>query len=360
MRRKRYKGMIEPGKTGKRRQDEELELNKAWLLIVFAFVFSLPFYSNSYIMHIANMIGFGIIVAQGLNILMGYTGQISLGHAAFVSVGAYASAILTHKAGFSFWLALPVSGIMAAFVGMVVAIPSLRLKELYLAIATMGYAFIVNEVIIYWKTLTNGTMGLMALPVSFFHIELNTGHKYYYLVYSLVVLLTYFSYNLSQSKLGRALMAVRDSEEAAQSLSISLVKYKIIAFTISAFYAGIAGSLYAHFIMFVSPENFDIMLSIEYLVMLVVGGIGYLWGAVLGSIFVTLLPEVIRLSVRFLPEWLEIHDLQLFLYGLIIIIFLIFEPEGLYARWLKIKRYVKSFPLSPKKQKGERIWRRWR
>jgi branched-chain amino acid transport system permease protein len=112
--------------------------------------------------------------------------------------------------------------------------------------------------------------------------------------------------------------------------------------------------------MFVSPENFDIMLSIEYLVMLVVGGIGYLWGSVLGAIFVTLLPEVIRLSVRFLPKWLDIIDLQLFLYGLIIIIFLIFEPEGLYARWLKIKRYMKSFPLSPKKQKGERVWRRWR
>ncbi|MFH1350571.1 MAG: branched-chain amino acid ABC transporter permease [Pseudomonadota bacterium] len=352
--------MIVPGKTRKRRQDEELELNKAWLLVVFAFVFTLPFYSNSYIMHIANVMGMGIIVAQGLNILMGYTGQISLGHAAFVAVGAYTSAILTHKTGLSFWFALPISGIMAACVGMIVAIPSLRLKELYLAIATMGYAFIINEVIVYWKDLTNGTMGMMAPTISFFNMELNTGHKYYYLVCSLVVLLTYFSHNLSQSKLGRALMAVRDSEEAAQSLSISLVRYKIIAFTISAFYAGIAGSLYSHFIMFVSPENFGIMLSIEYLVMLVVGGMGHLWGAVLGAIFVTLLPEVIRLSVRFLPGWLDIADLQLFLYGLIIIIFLIFEPEGLYARWLKVKRYVKTFPLSPKKQKGERVWRRWR
>jgi branched-chain amino acid transport system permease protein len=279
---------------------------------------------------------------------------------AFVAVGAYTSAILTFKTGMSFWLALPLSGVVAALVGLIVAVPSLRLKEVYLAIATLGYSLIIDQVIIFWKSLTNGTMGMVAPPVSFFNIELNTGHKYYYLVYAIVIIFTFLAYNLSQSKLGRALMAVRDSEEAAQSLSISLVKYKIIAFTISAYFAGIAGSLYAHFIMVVSPENFSVMLSIEYLVMLIVGGMGYLWGAVLGAIFVTVLPEAIRLSVRFLPEWLDIIDLQLFLYGLIIMIFLIFEPDGLYARWLKIKRYIKTFPLHPRKQKGERIWRRWR
>jgi len=347
-------------KVTKRRQDEEQEINKIWLAIVFVFVLTLPFYSDSYVMHIANMVGIAIIVVHGLNILMGLTGQVSLGHVAFVSVGAYTSAILCTKAGLSFWFALPLSGVVASLVGLIVAIPSLRLKELYLAIATLGYAFIVNEAIIYWKPLTNGTMGILAPPVHFFGFELNTGHKYYYLIYAVVMLSTFFVYNLSQSKVGRGLMAVRDSEEAAQSLSIGLVKYKIIAFTISAFYAGIAGSLYAHFIMVISPENFSVMQSIEYLVMLVVGGIGHLWGAVLGAIFITLLPEVIRLSVRFLPEWLDIIDLQLFLYGLIIIIFLIFEPEGLYARWLKIKRYLKTFPLHPKKQKGERVWRRWR
>lgn len=347
-------------KKKKRRQDEEQEISKVWLFIVFAFVATLPLYSNSYVMHIACVTGLGIIVSLGLNVLMGYTGQVSLGHAAFLAVGAYTSAILTYKLKMTFWLALPLSGVMASFVGLVVAIPSLRLKELYLAIATMGYAFIINEVIVYWKDLTNGTKGMIAPTVSFLGVQLNTGHRYYYLVYAVVSLLTYLAYNLSQSKTGRAMMAVRDSEEAAQSVSISLVRYKIIAFTISAFYTGIAGSLYAHFIMVISPENFNIMLSIQYLVMLVVGGMGHLWGAVLGAIFVSLLPEGIRLFVRFLPSWLDIIDLQLFIYGLIIILFLIFEPEGVYARWLKVKRYVKAFPLSPRKQKGERIWRRWR
>ncbi len=352
--------MWDSGQHRKRRQDEKLEMNKVWLAILLAFTAILPFISSSYMMHIAVMTGVAIIVAHGLNILMGFTGQVSLGHAAFVAVGAYTSAILTSKAGVSFWLALPLSGVAAAVLGLIVAGPSLRLKKLYLAIATLGYAFIVNEVLVYWESLTNGTAGIVVPQVSFFGYALDTGHKYYYLVYTLVILLSFIAYNLSQSKLGRALMAVRDSEEAAQSLGIGLVKYKVLAFVISAFYAGIAGSLYAHFITVIAPTSFTVMLSIEYVFMLVVGGMGHVWGAVLGAILVTLLPEGIRLFIRFLPGWLDIADLQQFVYGLIVIVFLIFEPDGLYARWLKIKAYLERFPLSPRKQKGERVWRRWR
>ena len=163
--------MTDPRKHKKRRQDEEQELNLIWLVIVFIFIITLPYYSDSYVMHIANMTGIGIIIAHGLNILMGYTGQVSLGHVAFVSIGAYTSAILTFKTGVSFWLALPLSGVVAALVGLIVAVPSLRLKEVYLAIATLGYSLIVNEVIIHWKSLTNGTMGMVAPSVITFCVS---------------------------------------------------------------------------------------------------------------------------------------------------------------------------------------------
>jgi len=345
----------------KRKQDKEQELNKFWLLILLLFVFTLPLFSGSYVIYVSNLAGIAIIVCAGLNILTGLTGQISIGHGAFLAVGAYSSAILTTRVGLPFPLALIFSGIIAALVGFFVAVPCMRLKHLYLAIATMGFAFIINEVILYWRELTNGADGMLAPKASIGPLIFDSDTKMYYLIYTLVFILLYFGYNITFSRTGRAMISLRESEEAAESIGINLAKYKFIAFGISAFYAGLAGSLYAHTVKVISPENFDILLSIQYLVMVVVGGLGFIWGAVMGAVFITWLPELIRQLKLMMPGTSLMHqDLQLLTYGLIMVAFMIFEPMGLYGRWLKIKSYWKLFPMSPKKLKGERTWRRWR
>lgn len=348
-------------KRKKRKQEKEEEISKTWVLIVTCLMAILPLFSGNYITFVANLAGIAIIVSAGLGILMGFTGQISIGHAAFLAVGAYSSAILTSKVGLPFPLALFLSGIISALVGMVIAIPCMRLKHLYLAIATMGFAFIINEVILYWRDLTNGANGMIAPNASIGPLVFDSDTKMYYLIYAVVFISLYFAYNISVSRTGRAMVSMRDSEEAAQSVGINLAKYKLMAFAISAFYAGVAGSLFAHTVMVISPENFTILLSIQYMVMVVVGGLGFIWGWVMGAVFITLLPELISHLKFVLPQSLLAHqDIQLLTYGLIMVGFMIFEPTGLYGRWLKIKAYWKIFPMSPKKLKGERTWRRWR
>ncbi len=348
-------------KSKKRKQEKEEEINKYFVLLVISLVILLPLFSGKYVTYVANMAGIAIIVCVGLGIMIGLTGQISIGQAAFLAVGAYSSAILTTKAGFPFLLALPLSGVIAALVGMIIAIPCMRLKHLYLAIATMGFAFIINEILLYWRSLTNGADGIIVPKAAIGSLVFDTDFKMYYLIYAVVIIMVYFGYNLIVTRTGRAMISLRDSEEAAQSVGINMAKYKVLSFGISAFYAGIAGSLFAHTVMVISPENFTIILSIQYLVMVVVGGMGYIWGWVMGAIFITLLPEIITYFKFILPPAIVGHqDVQLLVYGIIMVGFMIFEPMGLYGRWLKIKAYWKLFPIRTKKMKGERIWRRWR
>jgi len=345
----------------KRKQDREQELNRIWLLILPLLVFLLPAFSGPYVIYVSNLAGIAIIVCLGLNILTGLTGQISIGHAAFLAVGAYSSCILTTKLGMPFPVALICSGVIAAGVGCLVAIPCMRLKHLYLAIATMGFAFIINEIILYWRALTNGADGMFAPHASLGPFVCDSDMKMYYLIYVVVLLLLYFAYNISCSRTGRAMLSVKESEEAAQASGVNPAKYKFLAFAISAFYAGVAGSLFAHTIKVISPESFTFLHSIQYLVMVIVGGLGSVWGAVLGAIFITWLPESIRhLHSVFPGTALMSQDIQLFIYGFIMVVFMIFEPSGLYGRWLKTKTYWKLFPLSPRKLKGENMLRRWR
>ncbi|MFC1822894.1 branched-chain amino acid ABC transporter permease [Thermodesulfobacteriota bacterium] len=345
----------------KRKQEKENEINLIWIIVVICFVAALPLFVGKYVTYVANLMGIAIIVAVGLDILLGLTGQISLGHAAFIAVGAYTSTILTSKAGLPFPLALLLSGAVSALVGMMIAIPCMRLKELYLAIATMGFAFIINEIILYWRSLTNGADGMIAPRASIGSLVFDSDTKIYYLIYAVVFILVYFAYNIYSSRTGKAMISLRDSEEASESVGINVAKYKLMAFAISAFYTGVAGSLFAHTVMVISPENFTVILSIQYLVMVVVGGIGFIWGAVLGAIFITWLPELILYLKFILPEtFLSNQDTQLLVYGMIMMGFMIFEPKGLYGRWLRIKAYWKVFPRSPKKLKGERTMRRWR
>jgi branched-chain amino acid transport system permease protein len=320
-----------------------------WYLLLMAACLAAPLMMGTYWVSLLILIGINIIVALGLNLVTGYTGQVSLGHAAFFAVGAYTSAVLTGKFGISFWLALPAAGVVGALFGIIIGLPALRLKGLYLAIATMGFGFIVEEIIVQWEGVTNGVNGVATKRPSFLTLSLASDQSYYYLILVIAFLAILVLKNLLRTGSGRAFLAIRDSETAAESVGINLAVYKTAAFCISAFYTGIAGALFAHFMRFIGPENFTIMDSISFLVMILVGGLGSVHGSVFGAVFITFLPEGISLSKDYLPAFIgQQAGLQAAVYGLILLLFIRFEPLGLYGRWLKIKFYFENFPFYKK------------
>ncbi|UCG39582.1 MAG: branched-chain amino acid ABC transporter permease, partial [bacterium] len=331
---------------------------KFWMVVLFAFLAVFPWISkpvnslfNTNTLYLMNLIGIYIIGAHGLNILTGFTGQISLGHGAFMGVGAYASAILTVKGGVPFWIALPLAGLITAMVGMVFGIPSLRLKGLYLAIATMAAQFIIEYAMRNWTTLTGGSSGMVVKPPSFFGITLNTDRSYYYLIYFFVILATLYTKNLTRTRSGRAFVAIRDRYLAAEVIGVNVWLYRILSFGVSSFMVGIAGGLWGHYVRVVSDEHFGIWLSVQYLAMIIIGGMGHVLGAIYGAIFMTLLPTLLRVPEQMLTEiwpniFVIISSLREGIFGLIIILFLIFEPDGLAARWHTIKNYWKLWPFS--------------
>jgi branched-chain amino acid transport system permease protein len=290
-----------------------------------------------------------VIGALGLNILSGYAGQISLGQSGFLAIGAYASAIMTAKVGLPFWLALPLSGLVTALSGLIIAIPCLRLRGLYLAMATFAFAFIVEYAIIHWHGLTNGTDGLAVPKASIVGLQIDSDIKLYFLILVLVICSLAFTRNLFRTEAGRAFIAIRDNDISAEVIGIDIVRYKIAAFMISSFYAGIAGSLYSITLSFIGPEHFTFIVTIEYLAMVLVGGVGTIVGTVFGALFMTALPEAIRLlrdhfshDYPFLVT--RMADLQGSFYGLIIILFLLLEPTGLFGIWIRVKNYWLAWP----------------
>lgn len=324
---------------------------RIWLAILAAVLLAFPFVAGNYIIYTANLCGIGVIGALGLNILSGYTGQISLGHAAFISIGAYTSTILSLRLGIPFWLALPMAGFASAVSGLLIAIPCLRLRGLYLAIATFAFHFIVEYVIVHWNGLTNGTGGLTVPVASVFGIALDSDRKIYYLILVLVVCGALFAKNVFRTEAGRAFIAIRDNDVSAEIIGIDITKYKIRAFMLSSFYAGIAGGLYAVSLSFIGPEHFTFLMTIEYLAMVLVGGVGTVAGTIFGAVFMTLLPEGIRmLKDVFSQDYpflvTRIADLQAGCYGLVIILFLIFEPTGLFGAWIRVRNYWKGWPYS--------------
>jgi branched-chain amino acid transport system permease protein len=316
-----------------------------WYLALVLGLFLLPLVLGDYFLSQFTFIGIYSIATVGLMLLTGYTGQVSLGHAAFFAIGSYTSGIITTKGG-PFLLALPSAGVLAALVGIVIGLPALRLTGLYLAIATMGFAFIVDEVLVRWESLTRGNMGMYLAPPSIGPLSFDSERSYYYLTLIAAIFTILAAKNILRSPTGRAMIAIRDSEIAAQTMGVSLAKYKTIAFAISAFFTGCAGSLYAHKILFINPESFTILLSIELLVMIIIGGLGSIHGAVFGTAFVIFLPQLIIVSKGYLPVFLRDQTgLEAALYGLMIILFILFEPMGLYGRWLKLRFYFQMFPL---------------
>lgn len=285
------------------------------------------------------------IVGLGLMLLAGFTGLFSLGHAAFLGVGAYTQAVMVN-AGVPFPIALACAGLLAAAVGVVVGLPALRVKGIYLGMATLAFGFIVEEGMARWESVTGGNKGLMVNYPSLFGWELDSTNEFYFLCLVVCVGSTLAIVNLMRSSTGRAFVAIRDSEISAQSMGIHLARYKTLSFALSAALAGLGGALYAHKIQFLSPEQFSIIQSIDLLLMVVIGGLGSIHGAFLGAIFLIVMPQLIALGKDYLPDAIgQAAGLQGTVYGLVLIAFVLFEPMGLYGRWLKIRAYFQLFPF---------------
>lgn len=322
---------------------------KIWLAVLILLMVILPFFLNRYQLSILNEMGIAIIGALGLNLLIGYTGQISLGHGAFVAIGAYTSGLLTGKLGVPFIISLPLSGLMAAALGLIVGIPSLRLKGLYLALGTLAFGFVIEYILFHWE-LTQGDLGMAVNRISLGAFQIKTQRQYFFLIAGLVFLAVLTTKNIVRSKIGRSFIAIRDRDIAAEAMGISLAKYKIMAFGLSSFYAGVAGCLTAHYNRWIVPGSFDLSLSIAYIAMIIMGGLGTVLGAVLGAILITGIPhgivyivDLIKYDYPALSGF--IVDFKLGIFGLVIVGTLLFEPAGLFGIYRRVKIYWKTWPF---------------
>ena len=321
------------------------------LVLLFAVLAVFPRFATTYWMDVLNRIGIAIIGAIGLNILLGFTGQISIGHAAFLAVGAYSTAILEVNVGLPFFLAIPLGALITSGFGLIFGIPSLRLKGLYLAIATLSAHFITTFVIVHWESMTKGVVGLSVPPAVVFGLPLDSDFRIFYLIYALVVPAILFAKNLFRTRVGRAFIAVRDRDVAASVMGVSLLRYKLLAFIVSSFYAGVAGGLMAHHSRILFPDSFPLLVAIDYLAMVIIGGMGSIVGSIFGAIFMTLLPEVLKLTATSLtgvyPQAFGfIASVRDVVFGLAVIFFLMYEPLGLARIWVRFRSYWQLWPYS--------------
>lgn len=305
----------------------------------------------SYALNLMIQIGYYGIAALGLNLVVGFTGQISLGHAAFFGFGAFASAWLNNSVGLPVFFAIPVAGLMTMLVGLLVGIPAGRIKGLYLAIATLASQFILEDFFARAEWFTGGSSGAMAEYFTLFGYAFDTDQSYYYIVLFYVIVIYTLTSNMIRSRDGRALVAVRDHYLSAEIMGINLTWYRVMSFGLSALYAGIGGALFGHYLGFVSNEGFTIILSIQFLAMIIIGGLGSISGTLLGTIFMVLLPEFMEWSVHIFDESMpdlvqSLAYIKEMAIGLAIVLFLIFEPDGLAHRWQRIKTYWKLYPFS--------------
>jgi branched-chain amino acid transport system permease protein len=302
------------------------------LFVFLCFPFSLSSYTK-YILFLVNMTAIGVVGASGLNILTGYTGLISMGQAAFMGVGAYTVAILSTRIGLPFWINLPAAGIVTTIVGIIAGTPSLRLKGFYLAMATLSAQFLLEYLFKNWQGLTQGVQGIFITPPQIFGLHMNDDRVFYFIVVPLALLSVIGSRNLFRTNVGRSFIAIRDRDIAAGLIGINVLRYKLYSFAISSFYAGVAGGLWAYYMTIINPEAFQITTSIDYIAMIIVGGMGTVLGPVFGSIFVVLLPEAIQRTMEILQPILQIDytfvAFKQIVFGFFIVVFLIFEPKGL-------------------------------
>src|SRR6202035_2707477 len=319
------------------------------------FIVIVPLTLGEYYVSILNLILIAVVGALGLNILVGYTGQISIGHGAFMSVGAYTAANLVVRLDAPFWVTIPAGGLVAALIGAVVGIPSLRIKGIYLAIATLAAQLIIEWTINHVPAISGGVQASIQVPrPSLFGVQLRTQTQLYLFLMGFVVLAVVGTANIIRSRIGRAFIAIRDQDIAAEIIGINIFRYKLYAFAISSFFAGVTGALESYYLGIANYEQFQIDVSIDYLAMVIIGGLGSVLGSVLGAIFVTLLPIATRWFLEASgglffaqADMLNvIPNLRLVIFGGLIIFFLVDEPEGLNRLWRNIRNYFRVWPFS--------------
>jgi branched-chain amino acid transport system permease protein len=353
----------------KRAYYEDIELFKSgtilfWTISLLVGLLTIPLFASNYHLYLLNLIMVHVIVAVGLNILVGSTGQISLGHAGFFAIGAYATVLLMTKLQVPFFPALIAAAFIAAFFGFILGLPALRLEGPYLTIATLAFGLAIMHIIGHTEVF-GGRSGLSAPPLDLgipklgWNWLLQTDTSKYYLILIITIIMVLGAINILKTKVGRAFVAIRDSDIAAEVIGINLTIYKTLSFAVSAFYAGIAGGLFAFVLGFFDPVTFNMLLSIIFLVMIVVGGLGSIVGSITGAAFITYLmyalfknvqevPYVGSLLVTVSERWLSITGLDNFsaiALGLVMIGIMIFEPMGIFGVWIRIKKYWMTWPF---------------
>jgi branched-chain amino acid transport system permease protein len=315
-----------------------------WMLPIFIALLvipALPFVLDYYVF-VLSLIGIYTIVAIGFNIMSGYTGLISIGHAGFFAIGAYTAAILVDREIVPFIVALPLAACLTGVIGFLLALPCLRLFGMYIAMATLAFGFIVEETVLQLNALTGGHQGLAvpAATIGGFNsgFVMDSDKKFYYFILAMTLLFIFIALNIVRTKYGRAFLAIRESEIAASTMGIDLTKYKTMSFTISAFYTGIAGALFGNLLHYIAPNAFTIFLSFQFLVMIVVGGFASVVGSIMGAVFLTALPEF----MSSLQEW------QIIVFGLILLFFILFVPYGLAGliKGIQYKRALRTMEAS--------------
>ena len=321
------------------------------LLLVIALV--LPFYLGSFWLGEMTSLLIWSIACMGLMILVGQTGQASLGHAAFLAIGAYANVLLQQRLGVPFLVSFPLAGVIAGICGALIALPMARLHGIYLAIGTLAVTILVDDFIVIAAPLTNGVQGLFAPAIEIFGLTIDryrTPMHFYYLSLAVTLLVVFFYRNLLRSPLGRAFAAIRDSEISAQAMGVNIARTKALSFGISAGITGLGGALMGHFAGIFNNETFNVIISIQLLLAIVIGGLGTIHGAFFGAAVVALLPQAISMTRDLANQVLgggsiAIPGLEAAVFGAILIGFILFEPMGVYGRWVKIRTYFELFPF---------------
>jgi len=342
-------------------------VQRNWYLALLLGLLVLPLLIPSYLVDVSLVFVYGLC-GLSLMVLAGYTGLVSLGHAAFLGIGAYTHVYVVHDLGMPWVVGVALACVVTAGVGVLVGLPALRMTGVYLSIATLAFALIIQEALTRWERVTGGLRGKAVDKPVIFGVSMGGDAAFYFLCLAFLIGGLWLTGNLLRAPTGRAWVAIRDSEIAAQSMGVNLAVYKTSAFAYSAALMGVAGALFAHKIGFLAPDIFTVLLSIQFLLMVVVGGLGSLHGALFGAVFVALLPVAISQARDSIPAWVSVlaapfgkdagsaaflavdqfvkkPGLEPGLFGLILVLFILFEPLGIYGRWRKIQLYFSTFPL---------------
>jgi branched-chain amino acid transport system permease protein len=336
--------------------EKDVAIVRTWqhwtiLLVSLAVLFMIPLIGSRYIVNLINYLSLTVIVILGQQIVSGYCGQISLGQVAFMAVGGYSSAILTTRLNLSFFIALPLSGLIAGLIGIIGGAPSLRMKGFYLAISTLAIHFVLMWLFLHLDFL-GANRGLTCPEPTIGSFVFNTDERIYYIIVTVMVMMTFGARNLVRSRIGRAFVAIRDNDLAAEVMGINLFYYKLLAFFISCFYAGIAGSLLAHQNLVIHPDQFTLQKAIEYVAMIIVGGMGSIPGVFFGVLFLVMLNELVMVLTPVVTNWLpwlgtaSVASLGVMVFGIVVALFLIYEPYGLAHRWEIFKASYRLYPFA--------------